>query len=205
MKKQYIVYVLLAVGLVFSLFMWTLTEKEKKAYERFLSDQLVNQVVLISQSPLYNLGILQEVIESGKLTRAQAGELELGFRDIAFETQDVVYMAHYIGRLENYSDDSIVSVNADYMRYFNKLKLNMECDEIELTDEHIEVLEKMEKLMQKYHDVNKDIFVVTEQVGTKGVPEEFWNIYREKGISDDYWIKLLKEYEKVTDNRYRLN
>ncbi len=80
----------------------------------------------------------------------------------------------------------------------------MDSDEIELTDKQITGIKKMERLMQAYRNVIKNTLEKTGDIGEKGVPDEFKKLYRQKGITDDYWKNILKEYERVTDLSYRL-
>lgn len=178
------------------------SEKENKVYEKYLSEELVGQIGRISHSSLYNLGILQDVIASGILTKAQAVELRFAFRDIAFETQDVSEMGDNTGLLQNYSHNNVVSINNEYHLFF--INLEMDSDEIELTDKQITVIKKMGKLMQAYRNVVKNTLEKTGDIGEKGVPNEFKELYHHKGITDDYWKNVLKEYERVTDLSYRL-
>ncbi|MBP0725684.1 hypothetical protein J5Y03_10925 [Bacillus sp. RG28] len=200
MKKQFVIYFFLGAGLLLFLLLFIHSEKEKRAYESYLSVVLVNKIVGISQSALYNLGILQDVIKTGKLTKVQAGELENGFNDIAMDTQDLRGMGEETDLLRDYDGNDVIQINSNYS--FFLYRISIDHDEIKLTEEQIENLKKMEKLMQEYHKVVKDTFEITGKVGEKGVSSEFWELYREKGITDDYWIKLLKGYARVTDRSY---
>ncbi|WP_088072799.1 hypothetical protein [Gottfriedia luciferensis] len=65
-------------------------------------------------------------------------------------------------------------------------------------------MKTMEKLLKAYEKVVNETLEISGSVGEKGVPEEFWTLYSEKGISDDDWIKLLKGYERVTNSSYRI-
>ncbi|MGM8214410.1 hypothetical protein ACLIA0_02440 [Bacillaceae bacterium W0354] len=205
-RKQYIIYGLLGAGVLFFFTLWVLAEKDKNAYEKYLSGELVNQIVHISSAPPYALSILEEVIDNGKITRVQAGELERSFYDLTFDTQKIGNMNLYLGRIENYSDDEVVSVNNGYRKFFMFLKQDMENDEIlTLTNEQIVKLKKMRNLMQEYSEVVESSLKYTGEGNQSGQPSEFFDYYRDKGITDDYWVNLLKGYEKVTDFSYRLN
>jgi hypothetical protein len=204
-RKQYIIYGLLGAVVLFFFTLWVLSEKDKQEYEKYLSDELVNQIVRISSAPPYALSILEEVIENGKITKVQAGELESSFYDLTFDTQEIGNMDLYLGRLENYSHNDILSVNNGYRNFFMSLKHDMENDEkLTLTNEQIEKLKKMKSLMQEYSEVVESSLKYTGDGNQKGQPSKFFDYYREKGITDDYWVNLLKEYEKVTDFNYRL-
>ena len=206
LKKQHKIYAILGISLLITLFFWGHSAQENRAYEKYLSEQLVRQIANISQSAMYNFEILQDVIERGKLTKAQAGELQLGFRDIAFEFQDVIRMGNDIGRLrlQDFHQVGVVQINAAYYQYF--LKLNMDSDEMELTEEQISILKTMEMLMKEYNNVVKETLVISWEVGVKGVPSDFRELYgTEKGIDDDYWVKLVKGFERVTDIRYTID
>ncbi|MGD6831087.1 hypothetical protein ACQCT5_02915 [Sutcliffiella halmapala] len=201
-NKPNIIYIVLGVGLLIFLTLWVLSEKKNDAYEKFLSDGLVDQMVRISSLPNYNLGILQDIFESGKISNSQADELEQGFNNLAFDIQDVSYMGNSIGRLQ-FSSDVVVSVNNDYSEFF--LKLDFENEEIQLTEEQIFILEKMIKLMKKYKAAVNETLKSTPKEADKGLPLDFFDIYEEKGIADDYWIDLLQKYESETDVSFRLN
>ncbi|WP_164669672.1 hypothetical protein [Virgibacillus doumboii] len=205
LKQQKVIYVILGIGFLVFFTLWILTEKENDTYENYLSDELVDKIAHISSYSNYNLGILEEVLKSGKITSSQAGELEQGFYHIAFDTQDISYMGNSIGRLQNYNEDIVLSVNKDYRHFFDEL--DFEYDEIKLTDEQITSLEKMEKLMKKYSMVVNETLKFTTKEESKeqpGQPQDFFDYYQKKGITDDYWIDLLKGYEKVTDESFSL-
>lgn len=202
MKKQYIP-IFLAIGLLVFAALFIFSEKENKAYEKYLSDELVGEIGRISHSALYNLDVLKDVIDSEKITKAQAGELETGFRDITLGTQEVSEMGEKIGKLTNYKHNEILRINMNYAYFF--MRLEMEGHELKLTNEQIQQITRMKKLMQEYREVVKSTLENTGEMGTKGVPDEFSELYRKKGVTDDYWIEFLKGYEQVTDFSYQLD
>jgi hypothetical protein len=205
LKKNYVIYALLGATALTLLTLWVLSEKEKKAYERYLSGELVNQIVHISSAPPYALSILEEVIDTGKITKVQAGELERCFYDLTFDTQEIGSMDLYLGRLKDYSDNEIISINNGYRKFFMFLKDDIENTELELTNEQLETVKKIRSLMQEYSTVAEASLKYTGEDDQNGQPSKFFDYYREKGINDDYWVTLLKGYEDVTHDKYRIN
>ncbi|WP_078381912.1 hypothetical protein [Sutcliffiella halmapala] len=202
MKRHYLIYTILGLSLLTFLVLFSISEKQKRSYEEYLSSELSSQIADISQATLYNLGTLKDVIEEGRLTEASAGELEYCFHDIAYVTQDVSGMGLQLGILKE-SLDEVVSINADYAEFFMKLKFDG--DEIVLTEEQISTLKMMEKLMQEYVKVVKETLLYTGEIGENYVLSGFSDYYTaEKGITDDYWIKLLKGFQRVTNSSYSL-
>ncbi|MBS4174350.1 hypothetical protein [Bacillus sp. FJAT-49736] len=183
-------------------FLYIHSESERKSYERFLSDKLANEIAVISQYPLYSLGLLQEVLKSGEITQGQLAELQIAFRDIAMQTQEVREMGVSNGRLSNERDNNVISINNNYSLFF--VKINNEKEKIQLSNDQIESLRKMEDLMKEYNKIVKDTMPVRKEIGVKGVPDKFMIYYREKGITDDYRIKLIDGLKSVTDSSYRI-
>ncbi|WP_223701738.1 hypothetical protein [Sutcliffiella deserti] len=203
--KNIIIPFTLGIGMIIFLTLWILSERDNQSYERYLSEELVNQVVQISSAPPYALSILQDVIEKGEITQVQAGELESNFYYLAFVTQDISQMDIYLNRLGDYNHNQIVSINNDYREFFMFLKRDMESNEAALTTEQLEELQLMERLMQHYSKVVEDTLMFTGDGDTNGQPSEFFDYYSEQGIKDDYWVDLLKGYERVTDFSYSIN
>jgi hypothetical protein len=203
--RQTVIFIVLGIGIIIFLTLWIQSERDNKAYERYLSGELVNQIVHISSAPSYALSIIHDVLEKGKISKAQAEELESSFYYLAFDTQDISEMDMYLSRLGSYSHNEVVSINNEYRKFLMYLKNDMESNEITLTTEQIEKLQLIEQLMQKYKKVVDDNLMFTGEAKDKGQPSKFFDYYREQGIKSDYWVDLLKGYEKVTDSRYRLN
>lgn len=205
-SRHNIIYLFLGLGFLIFLTLYILSEKDNQAYERYLSGELVNQIVHISSAPPYALSIIQEVLETGEITKAQAGELESSFSYLAFDTQDISEMYMYLGRSRNYSDDEVVSINNEYRKFFMFLSGDMKSNQTALTPEQMEKIKLMKGLMQNYNKVVEDtLMYTTGEAEEKGQPSEFFDYYREQGIKDDYWIDLLKGYVEVTDSSYRIN
>ncbi|MCT2536237.1 hypothetical protein NC661_13620 [Aquibacillus koreensis] len=204
-KRQAVIFTVLGLGIITFLALWVSSERDNREYERYLSGELVNQIVPISSAPPYALSIIQDVLEKGEITKAQAAELENSFYYLAFDTQDITEMDMYLGRLGNYNDDEIVTINDEYRKFFMFLKDEMESNEVELTPEQLKEIEQMERLMQNYSKVVEDTLMFTGEAKVSGQPSKFFDYYLELGIQDDYWVELLKGYEKVTDSSYRLN
>ncbi len=112
----------------------------------------------------------------------------------------------YLGRLGDYSDDEVVSINNEYRKFFMFLSRDMESNQTSLTPEQMKKIKLMKGLMQNYNKIVEDTLIYTiGRAEEKGQPSEFFDYYREQGIKDDYWVDLLKGYVKVTDSSYRLN
>ncbi|MFD2444749.1 hypothetical protein ACFSO7_12310 [Bacillus sp. CGMCC 1.16607] len=201
--RQNIIYILLGLGMLFFFTLWVFSERDNKTYEQYLSDELVNKIVHITGAPQYAIGIIQDVLSSGEITNSQAEELQISFHDIAFDTQEINQMDNYFNRLENYSQNQVISINNDYSDFF--MKLNVESDKVKLSKDQLEKIKKMESLLQKYNDVVNETLLYTNKSGEKGQTSAFWDYYREQGFKDDYWVDLLKGYGKVTDFSYRIN
>jgi hypothetical protein len=204
-SKQNIIYILLGIGILISLSLWILSERDNQAYEQYLSEELVNQIVHISSTPPYALSIIQDVLEKGEITKAQAGELESSFYYIAFDTQDISEMDMYLGRLGNYNYAEVISINNEYHKFFMFLNRDMESNQIALRTEQLEKLQLIKHLMKNYSKVVKDTLKFTGKAYSKGQPSDFFDYYREQGIKDGYWVELLRGYAKVTDSSYRIN
>ncbi|WP_088072800.1 hypothetical protein [Gottfriedia luciferensis] len=136
-NRKQIVYFLLGASFILLLSVFIHTEKKKIQYEHYLSNVVSNQIASISQSSLYNLGILQEVIKNKKLTKEQAGELQLSFNQIVSNTQDMASLGEAIGKLKDYNISDILDINSKYAFYFYYLLKQdlVEQDEINLTNE----------------------------------------------------------------------
>ncbi|MBB6452516.1 hypothetical protein HNQ94_000961 [Salirhabdus euzebyi] len=201
-NKQIKLNVLLAAAFLIFFTLWILSEKDKKLYESYLSNELVKKIVLISDTPSYNLSILQNVLKTGTLEKVQAEELEMGFRVIAFETQAVTEIGRNVERLKDFKNDQVVSINADYAYFF--MRSDTDEDGKKLTEEQISEIRKMEELMIAYSKVVNDTLKYTGEAETKGHSAKFSEFYLEKGITDDYWVDLLKAYEQVTTLNHRL-
>jgi hypothetical protein len=183
--------------------LWVYSERENKAYEQYLSDEIVNKIVPIAGAPQYALWIIQDVLDTGVITSSQAGELQFSFHDISTNTQDISQSDSYFNRLEGYSQNKIVSINSDYSDFF--MKLYVAKDNVKLSKNQLEKIKKMKRLLQKYNVVVEETLLFVNKSGDKGQTSEFWDYYREQGFKDDYWVDLLKGYEKVTDFSYRIN
>jgi hypothetical protein len=198
--KPYIIYTILAVGLFIFFALWIFSENEKKAYEDYLSDVLMDKINQIVSAPSNNLLLFQEVVDSKKITKVLADELQRGFSLIAFNTQDVSHMAVMFGRLKDYSDDTIVAINSEYQRFF--LKLPLEQGEVYLNVEQMAFIEKMKDLMYEYEQVVKAVSLKhTNKETFKGQTNDY---YDEFEIDDDYWKSILIGFDEVTDMSYRL-
>jgi hypothetical protein len=62
----------------------------------------------------------------------------------------------------------------------------------------------MEELMHGYQKIIEKTLEVSGEVGEKGVSPEYWEVYRENSVDDDYWIDLVEGYSKVTNNSFYL-
>ncbi|WP_102027818.1 hypothetical protein [Salirhabdus sp. Marseille-P4669] len=198
MKQFNLVSLLLSVCLVVCLTLWILSEYKNNAYEKYLSSEIVNQIVGITSSTSYSLGILEDVLKSGMLTIAQKDELALNFSEIVFDIQDVANFAQYIGELKDFNYNKITIVNSDYYHYFMNLEIPFDRDRIRLSTEQIEDMTKMKNQMKEYIEVIEDTLHFTAEVGTRGQSNQFFDYYAEEGITDNYWVDLLKGYEAST-------
>jgi PhoPQ-activated pathogenicity-related protein len=97
-KKKQLIFIslilLLLISIITNVFLYNANTK----YEKYLSTQIANHVVQISQSALYNLGIIQDVLASNKLTEADAEELEMSFKDLVTGVQSISDLVIEIGR-----------------------------------------------------------------------------------------------------------
>jgi hypothetical protein len=140
-------------------------------YEKYLSNQIANQVVHISQSALYNLGVIQEILESNKLTKANAEELEIGFKDMVMGVQSLSELGKELDRLKDFNYNLIVDINSEYATYV--IELINQNNEIILNDAQVSNFAKMGELMHGYQKIIEKTLDVSGEVGEKGVSSEY--------------------------------
>jgi hypothetical protein len=59
--------------------------------------------------------------------------------------------------------------------------------------------------MHGYQKIIEKTLDVSGEVSDKGVLPEYWEVYRKKGVDDDYWIDLLEGYSDVTNISFYLD
>jgi hypothetical protein len=142
-------------------------------------------------------------LESNELTKANAEELEIGFKDMVMGVQSLSELGKELDRLKDFNYNLIVDINSEYATYV--IELINQNNEIILNDAQVSNFAKMGELMHGYQKIIEKTLDVSGEVSDKGVLPEYWEVYRKKGVDDDYWIDLLEGYSDVTNISFYLD
>jgi hypothetical protein len=195
--KQYWVNAILCVGLIVFCILWVTSEDRKSTYEDYLSSVIADKVAIVSNYPSYSSSIVVKILADEEVTKSQATELVETFWELYREIQDLEGFAIRLGEIEKDEvTNNYQAVIYEYYSYMVNLQ-SMDADSIAITNKQKDDLEKMHEQLNTYSKVVKEQIKFTSD--EKDPSPLFYQYYRELGINDDYWIKLLTNLEQVSD------
>lgn len=196
-SKWYIVIGLLMI----SVFVNYKYYKVNDRYELYLSGEMANQISPLATSIFENADILEKVLQDEVITRELTEVIESNFRQIGMQSQDILYQASRFDRIGHEVKNIAALKNSDIRYYFEKIKRDLdEGEKISLTHEQVEQIKVYKTLVDEYKKIidNELIAVpVKDSVSDNiahihyGMPEGYWDAYREEGITHDYWVNII--------------
>lgn len=195
---------LLGIGVLFVLLLIfsVNTTKEKNIYEKYLSERIASSITNISEYSYSNEIILQKLIFEKEVSEPEAEQLKLFFQSITKEAHEIEQLGNKINTKNKITTDNIEKVNSEYSEFFLKYDFRVTRN-IELSDEEIELLTIMKKLMTEYTTTISEHFKDINYNGTSS--DIFYNyLAYDKGLKDNYWVELINKLETVTDNEFTI-
>lgn len=177
---------------------------QKQLYEKFLSQQLANQISPLVSAIRENHALLDEIYNRGTITRVEATTIGGNFSIITFEAQDILYMGHRIKRIDNHVSNQIASTNHNYARFFQYdlpfEKEELEPEQIHLNPNQLEQIKEIKAVVDQYEQIVRDHI---KHLGTelRGMPTAYWDEYMSNGIKKKDWVNLITQMERVTPSR----
>ncbi|WP_404431478.1 hypothetical protein [Sutcliffiella horikoshii] len=208
---KWIIVASIAIGLVFSLFTFTLF-KESRGYAQYHSESLMNDTSSLIGSFQRKQEILQQIIQTRTLTQVQVDLIREDSYTLINYYEDYNRLAMNLDRYEN-KGYSIVEAAFVTEAVFNRKIAEIQGTDqakIKLDNEFLEKVEFLEAFNERcLHTLGKHVrgFVITDT--SMELTEEREELSK-NGINEDFWVEILKRldreaFEKQSDIESLIN
>lgn len=203
-SKSFWVTISVSLLLVTSLIKHYQTSQEMYKYEAYISKTITDYVSKVADASYENRPILNKLLKSHTLTKHDALELNLNYRDISSSLQDLsLSMDYYLDRLK-IERNLFVQVNYEIYSYFGSKYRNMlseEKSEITLTKEDLNNIKLIIELNEKY------MSTIDQKVSSANENEvkfsQMSEIYDDGHMLESGdWINLIEKFDEITTSEY---
>ena len=166
-------------------------------YEKYLSQKIQNSVSHLSSSILENDFILEEAINSREITNRNLNNLGINFLEITIKHRELNDIYSIKSELKDVrpstvqiADDCSMFISMKMLgNYGNQYKIIKDEYTIKLSDEYIESMKIMQKVIKEWANIINDNVVGATSDGMKSI---YWDKY-DNAINNKYWKCILDE------------
>ena len=206
MAKQikWLVVASMAMGLVFSLFTFTLF-KESRGYAQYHSQSLMNDTSHLIGSFQRKQEVLQQILQTRTLTQVQVDLIREDSYTLINYYEDYNRLAMNLDRYENKGYSIAEAAFVTEAVFNRKIAEIQETDnaKIKLDNEFLEKVEFLAAFNERcLHTLGKHVrgFVITDtSVETTEEREEL----SENGIKEDFWVEILNRLDREAFEKQR--
>jgi hypothetical protein len=185
---------------------------ENRQYEKYLSQQLYNDVSSVASSATLNSFLLDGVITEKEINSEQLAAMKIHYRNMTESGWTIVELAESLGLIdeEEYSSSPYpMFMLVQFRDFVSSLERQMQTESLSLSDEYLERIYVMKELNQVWfmavHDhiqgvrvpdvnqvINGGIESLENGVTTDTYKDVYWGVI----INKKDWVKMVKQIQK---------